>query len=416
MTGILAPRPIAELLTQIAVDFLGKMEVGDYDAVWNTMITTAAVRLLATAMYPVSLYREGRIDEVLRPLPHEQFSLSFDEAFSFGFQADLAQMRSSFFAGIAGAMRKRGDFDATFEKSLIVVEDSAGILIDPKPKGPLVLLFVKDGDGIFKIDFEALTLFSLYVTPSSLSAIGSQALELGLRRSAIAFLELAASFAQPYSRIKRLMLDHVLIRHLITDIRRQELLEEEKHILLARHRVLTLLSGPSAGSKPINMGRFLAEVFQGYEAISNTCLEEEDIELFAQLNDAFLRKALASILTSVNPVVALREASKPHGPHEVSDMELVTQYGDELYRLCIPVKSGREIKGETVPVNIAYQIIRPFLHFPDGVVVFVTVKPCSQHLHNYIKAANDILGLSIEVIEHHELAKLLKANGLLRVE
>jgi hypothetical protein len=85
--------------------------------------------------------------------------------------------------------------------------------------------------------------------------------------------------------------------------------------------------------------------------------------------------------------------------------------------LCIPFKSGGEITGKTVPVDVAYQIIRPFMFFPDNcVVVFVTAKPCSQYLLNYIKMARATQGWAIEVIQHQELAKLLKVNDLLQVK
>ncbi len=256
-------------------------------------------------------------------------------------------------------------------------------------------------------------LFSMPIMASSLYHIGIRAQELGLLKSAISYYELAASFSQPYSRIKRLILNNFVVSKIITDTRKQELLEEEKYILLARHQVLLLLSSPKVGSMPVNMGDFLISTFKGYADIPNMVLDDSEITQLQQLDDSQIRSALAKLINGVNPVLAQREANKPHGPHEISDMELAVQYGENIYRLSMPVKSGIEIKCSAVPVEIAYQIIRPFLSFPDGVVVFVTAKPCSQLLHNYIKAANDILGLPIEVIEHHELGKLLKINGLL---
>lgn len=413
MTAILAPESVAEKLKQTAKEYLKRMQDGEYDAVWHQMITSEAAKLLATALLPVYVYKQGKIDEFLKAYSDGRFTISFDEAFPFGFQTDMQQMRSGFFTGIATSMESIGWYDASFEDCLVFVDDSSAILIETTPKVPLILLFVRQPDGSYKIDFEALTLFSMQVTASTLYRIGARALELGQRRSAIAYFELAASFAQPYSRIERLMLNHFMVQQIITGARKQELLEEGKYVLLARHQVLKLLSSPRVSSKPINMGLFLAETFKGYTEIPEVELDEEDIDHLNQLDDAYLRQALASILNGVNPVVAQREANKPHGSHEISDMELIVQHGDDSYRLSMPVKSGREIKYDKVPVNIAYQIIRPFLHFPDGLVVFVTAKPCSQYLHNYIKAANDILGLPIEVIEHSELAKLLRINGFL---
>jgi hypothetical protein len=211
------------------------------------------------------------------------------------------------------------------------------------------------------------------------------------------------------------MLDNPIAALLVTDERKNDLLAEEEYILKARHQVLRLLSSPEPSpAVAVNIGQFLADTFREYARIPDIDLEPGDIEKLHSFDDESLRKKIATVLNGVNPVVAEREAKKPHGPHEISDMELVVQHGDgSPYRMSIPLKSGVEIQKPTVPVNVAYQIIRPFLYFPNGVVIFVTAKPCSQHLHNYIKLANDALGLAIEVIEDEELAKLLKANNLL---
>jgi hypothetical protein len=413
MTGIIEPESIAEKLKQTAKQYLERMREGKYDIVWHQMITPEAAKLLSTALFPVHMYKEGKTDEFLKSYSDGSFTISFDEAFAIGFQMDMEQMRSSFFAGVAGSMEPIGWYDAAFEDCLTFVDESSALLIETSPQVPVIFLFVEQPDGSYKIDFEAIMLFSMQVTASSLYHIGTRALELGQSKSAIAYFELAASFAHPYSRIERLMLNHFIVQQIITDARKQELLEEGKYVLLARHQVLKMLSSPKVSPMAVNMGQFLVTTFQGYAEIPEVETNTKDIEQLYELDDAYLRQSLAAILNGVNPVVAQREANKPHGPHEISDMELTVQHGGNIYRLSMPIKSGREIKEDSVPVNVAYQIIRPFLHFPDGLVVFVTAKPCSQYLHNYIKAANDILGLSIEVIEHHELARLLKLNNLL---
>ena len=414
MQTIVAPESIAEELKQTAKEFLSNMESGEYDAVWHRMITSEAARLLSTALFPIDIYKKGKIDELLDSHIDGGFAVTFDEVIAYGFQTDMKQIRSGFFTGLASAMKPIGWYEATFgEDSMAFVDSASAILIDPTTEVPAIFLFVEQPEGTYGIDLEALALFSTVVTASSLYHIGMRALELGKRKSAISYFELAAGFAQPYSRIERLMLTHFMIQHMFTGERKQELREEGKYVLLARHQMLLLLSSPKLSSESINMGRFLTQTFKGYSNISEMELEPDDINLLNQLDDTCLRQALASILNGVNPVAAQREANKPHGSHEISDMEIIVQHEDEMHRLSIPVKSGREINEDKVPVSIAYQIIRPFLYFPDGIVVFVTAKPCSQYLHNYIKAANDTLGLSIEVIEHNELAKLLKDNSLL---
>ena len=412
MTGMFAPESIEGELVQVAKDFLQKLKAKDYNYIWNVLVTPKAAKLLSTALLPVNAYKENGLDEVLQPISGAGVEMSFDEAFAFGFQKDIQKIRSQFFTGIALAIDSFGWHQASFEDCWTFMDDSAALLIEPNTPQPLILPFIRQGED-YKVDFEAMVLFGMSIPASSLYHIGQRALEIGLNKSAVAYFELAASFSPAYSRIKRLMLDNPIVALIVTNERKEDLIVEEEYILKARHQVLRLLSSPEPTSTPVNMTQFLAETFKGYTQIPDTDLEQVEVEQLYSLDDGYLRKAIASTLNGVNPVVAQREANKPHGSHEISDMELVVRHNGDAYRLSIPLKSGLEIRGLSVPVSIAYQVIRPFLYFPNGIVVFVTAKPCSQHLHNYIKLAADVLGLCIEVIENDELAKLLKVNGLL---
>jgi hypothetical protein len=157
----------------------------------------------------------------------------------------------------------------------------------------------------------------------------------------------------------------------------------------------------------------LGQIFNGYERISKTDVEAEDIEKLNNLDDAEVRALLAKVILGVDAVVLQREAVKPHGSFEIADMELpITVQGESFY-LCIPVKSAREIRSNTVPESWAYQILRPFFHLHRCAVVVISAKRCSESLMNYIKRTKDQLGWAIEVIEAEELAKLLKINSLI---
>jgi hypothetical protein len=176
---------------------------------------------------------------------------------------------------------------------------------------------------------------------------------------------------------------------------------------------LELRSDPQLTAGSIDMSDFLRAIFAGYDRILDCELETHDFELLNQMNDSALRSAIAQILNGVDPVEAQREARKPHTVAEIADMEVLVRHGNELYHLLMPVKSGQEIRGSSVPVEVFYQILRPHLFFQKGVVVFITAKPCSQPLLNYIKQARDRLGWPIAAIEERELARLLKVNNLL---
>lgn len=55
-------------------------------------------------------------------------------------------------------------------------------------------------------------------------------------------------------------------------------------------------------------------------------------------------------------------------------MELPISYRGKRYYMCMPFKSSIEIRGSGVPVDRAYQIVRPFIEFKNCVVVVVTAK------------------------------------------
>jgi hypothetical protein len=157
----------------------------------------------------------------------------------------------------------------------------------------------------------------------------------------------------------------------------------------------------------------LNEIFNGYAKIPETDVDAEDIDRLNTFDDNELRALLARIIIGVDPVVLQREAEKPHGSFEIADMEFPINLQGDTFYLCVPVKSGREIR-TTVPESWAYQILRPFFHLQKCAVVFISAKKCSQNLMNDIKRMKDKYGWAIEVIEAEELAKLLKINSLLR--
>lgn len=156
----------------------------------------------------------------------------------------------------------------------------------------------------------------------------------------------------------------------------------------------------------INTDRFLNQVFN-FSNIDITSVTEAHVQELHGLKDDELRIKFSNTINGVNPAILNREARKPHGAHEISDMEVPIRFnGDSVY-LCLPFKSGVEISGSSVPVQVSYQIVRPFIEFENCVVIFVTAKRCSEYLMNYIKKLRDSLQWPIEVIEDKALAALL---------
>ncbi|MDW8802646.1 hypothetical protein P8V03_15975 [Clostridium sp. A1-XYC3] len=163
----------------------------------------------------------------------------------------------------------------------------------------------------------------------------------------------------------------------------------------------------------IDIYDYMKNTYKKYQYISSTKVTKEDIDKLIQLNDDQLREKIASVINGVDPVILDRESKKPHGVFEISDMEIPIFYKGKKIFLCMPFKSGQEIKTDSVPVGIAYQIVRPFIEFEKCVVVFITAKKCSQNLENYIKKLQDQMNWPIGIIQERELAGLLKANNAL---
>jgi len=157
----------------------------------------------------------------------------------------------------------------------------------------------------------------------------------------------------------------------------------------------------------------LKNIFNQYEESHKETITEDEMNLLLGYNDEVLRTKLSNTIIGVDKGVLERERQKPHGVFEIADMELRVRLNQESHFVCMPFKSGIEIKSPTVPETISYQIFRPFIHFDKTIVIFVTAKRCSQNLMNYIKRMQDKLGWAIAVIENEELAKLLKINGQL---
>lgn len=160
----------------------------------------------------------------------------------------------------------------------------------------------------------------------------------------------------------------------------------------------------------IDFSDYIDKVFNNYFQSASINLVDGELSKLLAYNDDTLRAKVANTIKGVDPNILARESKKPHGVSEISDMEIPIKLDGKEFYMCMPFKSGVEISGNSVPESISYQIFRPFLHFDNCIVVFITAKRSSQNLMNYIKRMQSKLGWNISVIENEELAKLLKIN------
>jgi len=178
---------------------------------------------------------------------------------------------------------------------------------------------------------------------------------------------------------------------------------------------LTGLSIPVIENFKINEWFTMESFFKGYGEHMTVELTEEDKEKVLNYNDDQLRNAVAQIIINIDKSAVDREKVKPHGVYEISDMELPIRKGkfDSTHYLCMPFKSGREIKNK-VTEDVSYQVYRPFANFGDKAVV-VFVSPCegTEPFHNAIKRATTNLNWTIYTLMGDNLIKLLKYNSVM---
>jgi hypothetical protein len=333
MIPTLAQKPVADQLKTLAKDFIDALRSRSYDHIWHHLITEEATRLLSVALFPIHIYKEGKADDLFDPSRLNQSLTSLTEGLAQAFQMDAEGIRSGFFGGISSSIEGLGwhDFSTAEDKSLAFTDDEKAILLAETPGVLLIMPFVTTHSGSeYKVDLEALSLFSMYVTASSLYKIGLRALELGQRGQALTFFELTASLAKPYRRLRELLIENSVGQQMLTPVRKDELKAEEKYTWLARDQVLKLLSSPEETPSQIDMHSFLGATFSGYDKIPTVNMADADIEALYQLNDKALRKVTASLLMGVDRVVAQREAGKPHSPAEIADMEVPVMIGKRI--------------------------------------------------------------------------------------
>lgn len=168
-----------------------------------------------------------------------------------------------------------------------------------------------------------------------------------------------------------------------------------------------------SGVERVELAENMNSVFKQINNISSISISKEELDILYNYGDSELREKVGRTLLNIPPYEIEREIRKPHGVSEISDMEVRVRIGGKIVYLCMPFKTGKEIKADSVTVGVMYQLLRPFFHFNNCAVVFVTAKKCSQNLVNEIKRAYDKYGFCIEILEQVQLAKLLKVNGLL---
>lgn len=393
-------------LIEEAETFLQHMQEWRFETIWDDMMTYQAKDLVSHSVMPIYLLEIGEVDTLL--------DINQIRAVAFAFQMDHEEMRTGFFQSFAEPFAGNGWFKLDRTDWMAFATDDAALAINGSRDKALIVPFVRLPTGEYVIDWEAYLVFSMAVSSSKLFEIGTRALVYGHQATADLFFGYSAKLARPLERLKQLVLDHVLVQNYITDHRKEELRAQRAHSERAEEQISPQTRSTGVSRAPLNISKFLDQHFKRYAESADVTITETDLQTLDLMSDTKLRKAVAEVLLGVDKHQARREAGKSHGPAELADMVVDVTFDGVVYSLCMPFKTGREMKKQpTVPESVVYQVWRPLMFLANSVVVFITARPCSQFLWQDIRQSRGRLGWPITVIEHEALACLLKANGRL---
>lgn len=169
--------------------------------------------------------------------------------------------------------------------------------------------------------------------------------------------------------------------------------------------------------KPLNVEQITEMLFSEYFANQEkVSISKNDLDTLMNYDDAEIRQKLANILqqskylSKIQKEQLAKESKKPHTGAEISDLELrIDSKPNGTIYVCLPVKSGKEIRTQSVPESYAYQIMKPFIHLYDNcVVIFVTARKCSQALDAYVKKLKSLYRFPIAVVQEEFLCRIFK--------
>lgn len=246
MLSTQAPAPIAARLKEQTRVFLDAFKSGNYDSIWNDLITPEAASLLSATSWPCVAHKQNKIDALLTTKIDQFPDVPIHRGLALAFQMDLEEQRTGFFKGVANGFEKMGWHDFSNDDHIAFLEGDGAVFVASTPNIKLLMPFVAVTNGGYKVDFECFQVFSMSVTASSLSDIAKRCLVLSLRTESLAYFELAAALLPAYQRARGLLAEHPVVRQFVTDQRRADLIGQEECALSARDQLRRLSTGRDA--------------------------------------------------------------------------------------------------------------------------------------------------------------------------
>ncbi len=234
-----APNRIKQQIIEATQNFVNSLIEADYDHVYENLITTQSLELLSSMAWPLIFYKREKIDFLFSKLDEDP-ETDIVDALSLAFQMDAEQCRTGVFQGFAKNFlaNRWNEFDAANVQ--VYLEGKYAIFAADTPSKPLFVLFARQKDESYLVDFEALWLFSMDLRASIILDIANQALSSGHKDIALEYYSIASKLKQTYTRIESLMCKHVVIGKYVTPLRKHEIREQLQLTFQAQERLILL--------------------------------------------------------------------------------------------------------------------------------------------------------------------------------
>ena len=232
----LATKKVRSKIIRVTREFHRLLLESDFDAVYETLITPDSVDLLAATAWPLICYKQGKTDFLIDSEFNPNPEVPIHDALSLAFQMDEEGCRSGLFQGFVEGIVKHKWNEFYEANALAFVDSHSAVLAADTPSIPLFMLFVRQANGDYLVDFESLWLFSMEMRASLLCEIASRAAQLDNKALALEYYELASGLVKAYSRVKRLMCQHPVIGQFVTETRKREIDEEIRYTSLAKEQ------------------------------------------------------------------------------------------------------------------------------------------------------------------------------------
>jgi hypothetical protein len=309
-----ATSKIRSVIIEQTTKYVDALVQGRFDYIYEELITSSSLELLATMAWPLILRNRGQIDFLFSKL-NEDPETDIVDVLSFAFQTDEEECRTGVFRGIAEKFvaNQWHEFDKV--KPQCFIDGKFAVLVSGTPTKPLFMTLMRQKDDTYLIDFEALWLFSMSMNAGIIIEVADRALTLHHRDMALEYYSLAAKLKSVYQRIENLITKHPIVGKFITPTRKFEMQQQLQISIQAQER-FRLLKQESSLNAQENLS--LEEYENILGVITNMALViERSPEAFKGLREEHIRNHFLVQLNGRYPGSATGETFNANGKTDI---------------------------------------------------------------------------------------------------